>query len=54
MHKAGRPAHTRIAENPQSFKRRRHHYGKEAVRDITHYIDINGKKLVNLQEWRKI
>ena len=35
MHKAERPAHTRIAENPQSFKRRRHHYGKEAERQRT-------------------
>lgn len=38
----------------RSFATAEDHYGKEAVRDITHYIDINGKKLVNLQEWRKI
>ena len=28
--------------------------GKKAVGNITHYFDINAKKLVYLQEWRKI
>ena len=38
----------------RSFATAEDHYGKEAVRDITHYIDINGKKLVKLDRMEEI